>query len=263
MTEGEFQIIRGGGFVAALLLATAAQRLSSHAHQKGSWRVNGAFWMLDALVVGMVCGACACTAARWAEARQIGLLHAVGVPPWLALILTVVALDFVSYVWHRANHVVPILWRLHQVHHSDPAFTVSTALRFHPGELLLSLPLRLAAVVAVGASPAAVVAFEVLFAVANFMEHGDISLPLPVERGWGWVCITPAFHRLHHARDWAKLNTNFGTVFVFWDRLLGSYRASSSEIRVETGLPGVNVALSLRQALVLPFDSALLGQGRN
>lgn len=110
-------------------------------------------------------------------------------------------------------------------HHSDGAFTISTALRFHPGELLPSLPLRLAAVIALGASPAAVVTFEILFAVANLAEHGDIDLPRPIERAVGRVCITPA-------------------------------------LRVETGLPGMSPTVSFREALRLALDSVVLGSHR-
>lgn len=215
--------------------------------------------MLDVTVLGLVCGACACTAARWAEAREIGLFHGIDVPAWLVVVVTIFALDLVSYAWHRANHVVPILWRFHQVHHSDRAFTVSTGLRFHPGELLLSLPVRLTAVVALGASPAAVVAFEILFAIANLAEHGDIDLPRRAETALGRFCITPALHRRHHSRDWARLNTNFGTVFVLWDRLFGSHSPSFSEEGVETGLPDLETSPSLREALLLP---ARLGSPR-
>jgi sterol desaturase/sphingolipid hydroxylase (fatty acid hydroxylase superfamily) len=255
MTELEFQLVRGVGFGAALAAAVLLQRLSPHARLSGSWRVNGSFWIMDALIIAAVCGACACTAARWAAAREIGLFHSVAVPGWLALVATIGVLDLVSYTWHRANHAIPFLWRFHQVHHSDSAFTVSTALRFHPGELLLSLPLRLAAVVALGATPGAVVTFEILFAVANLIEHGDIDLPQRLERRLQNVCITPALHRLHHSRKRAELNSNFGTIFAVWDRLLGTHQASASARRVTTGLPYAVDASTLLLAARLPFSS--------
>jgi sterol desaturase/sphingolipid hydroxylase (fatty acid hydroxylase superfamily) len=255
MTETEFQLIRGIGFSAALAIAILVQLLSPHARLAGSWRVNGAFWLMDALLIGALCGACACTAARWAEAHEIGFFHYVAFPSWLALVATLVALDLVSYVWHRANHVVPFLWRFHQVHHSDSTFTVSTAVRFHPGELLLSLPFRLAAVVALGASPAWVVIFEILFTVANLIEHGDINLPEALERSLQIVCITPALHRLHHSCKRVELSSNFGTIFAVWDRFLGTYRRSSSRNLVATGLPYVVDASTVVRAVRLPFSS--------
>src|SRR2546426_905890 len=119
--------------------------------------------------------------------QQFQLIRAAG-------FLAAAALDLVSYGWHRANHRVAPLWRFHRVHHSDPSFTVSTGVRFHPGELVLSLPLRLAAVVAIGASPAAVVAFEIAFTVANLIEHGDIDVVAPVETAVGRGFVPSAPH---------------------------------------------------------------------
>jgi len=260
MSEQEFQVVRAVGFAIALSVAFTAQALSPHARRRESLRVNATFWILDLLVVGLVCGACACTAARWAAANQIGIFHHLTAPAWLTFLITIFALDLVSYLWHRANHVIPLLWRFHQVHHSDSAFTVSTALRFHPGELLLSLPLRLAAVVALGAAPATVVAFEILFTIANLLEHGDIDLPRRFERAVGRVCITPSLHRLHHSRDWTRLNTNFGTIFALWDRLFATYHRSSSDLQIETGLPDRATDPSWSQALLLPLWYAGIGK---
>jgi len=255
MSETEFQLLRGGGVTVALALALVAQRWSPHARSAGSWRTNGMFWALDAAIMATVCGACACAVARWAGTHGVGLFHALAAPRWVAVLGTIAALDLVSYTWHRANHVVPMLWRFHQVHHSDPTFTVSTAMRFHPGELLLSLPLRLVTVAAVGASPLAVVAFEVVFAFANLFEHGDINLPRRAERRFERLCITPALHRLHHSRKRAELNSNFGTVFVVWDRLFGTYQASTSTRLVENGLPYRVQADTLAQGMALPFST--------
>jgi sterol desaturase/sphingolipid hydroxylase (fatty acid hydroxylase superfamily) len=254
MSESDFQTIRGAGFLFALALALSLQRLRPYARWSGSWRVNGSFWIVNLVVIGAVCGACACTVARWAESAGVGLFHRFSLfPPALQLLLTILALDLVSYAWHRANHRIGFLWRFHRVHHSDPAFTASTAVRFHPGELLLSLPLRLLAVAALGASPAGVVLFEIVFTIANFFEHGDISLPLTFERLLQHLWITPALHRRHHSRRWSDLNTNFGTVFVFWDRLFHTYLPSSSEERVTVGLPDRPSCSSLREALLLPL----------
>jgi len=260
MSEQEFQVVRAVGFAIALSLAATAQALSPHARRRGSLRVNATFWILDLIVMGLVCGACACTVARWAATHQIGVFHHLTAPGWLAAVVTIFVLDLVSYLWHRANHVIPLLWRFHQVHHSDSAFTVSTALRFHPGELLLSLPLRLAAVAGLGAAPATVVAFEILFTIANLLEHGDIDVLRRFERAVDRVCITPSLHRLHHSRDWTRLNTNFGTILALWDRLFGTYHSSSSDLQIETGLPDRVTEPSWSQALLLPLRSARPGK---
>ena len=253
MSEADVQIVRLGGFAAAFSVALALQRLLPHQRLHGSWRVNGGMWLLDSVVTGVLCGACVCLAARWAGQRGIGLLNVFLVPTWVAVCSSVIFLDAVSWAWHRANHVVPLLWRLHSVHHSDANFTVSTALRFHPGELLLSLPLRLFAVLALGAPVLGVVVFEIVFTLSNLIEHGNVSLPVRLERALSIALVTPALHRHHHSVEEIELNTNFGTVLTIWDRAFGTYRTSSSMDRVTTGLPGRWPVDSVQEALLLPF----------
>ena len=255
VTEGQFQVVRGAGFLTAVMLALALQRLRPHARLRGSWQVNGGLWFTNLIILGVACGACACTVARWAAHNRIGLLNTVPAPRWLGVPVTIVALDLVSYLWHRANHRVPFLWRFHQVHHSDPTFTASTGVRFHPGELLLSLPLRLSAVAFVGASTGAVLLFEIVFGVANLLEHGDIDLPLRFERLMGRVFITPALHRRHHTKRGLERDTNFGTILATWDRLFSTRSDNTSATAIETGLPGVE-ALNLRRVFVLPLRRA-------
>jgi sterol desaturase/sphingolipid hydroxylase (fatty acid hydroxylase superfamily) len=251
VSEEQFQVIRAGAFVAAMVLAVVLQRLAPHARLRGSRSVNGGLWLINAVIVGAVCGACACTTARWAAREGIGVFNWASLGAWAAIPASMVALDLVSYGWHRANHRLPVLWRFHQVHHSDPTFTASTGVRFHPGELLLSFPLRLGAVVLLGASAEAVVAFEVAFTVANLVEHGDIDVPRGVERMLERVFITPALHRRHHTKIGLPPGTNFGTILSVWDRAFGTYTQSDSATVVQTGLPGLD-RVSLAAALALP-----------
>jgi sterol desaturase/sphingolipid hydroxylase (fatty acid hydroxylase superfamily) len=253
VNEGLFQLLRGAGFIGAVALAGLLQRLRPHARLRGSWQVNGGLWFTNLTVIGVVCGACACTVARWAADAGIGVMNTVPASRWLGILAAVVSLDLVSYVWHRANHLVPFLWRFHQVHHSDPTFTVSTGVRFHPGELLLSLPVRLTAVALVGASAEAVVLFEVVFTVANLVEHGDIDLPLRFERFMGRAFVTPALHRRHHTRLGPDRDTNFGTILAIWDRLFGTRADNDSATAIETGLPGLD-ELTLSRVFVLPLQ---------
>ena len=252
MSDGQLQAVRGAAFVVAILVAAVLQRVAPHARLHGSWRVNGAIWVLASLVVAAACGACGFTAARWAERAGFGLLHQLPAPVWAAIPLTLLLLDLVSYGWHRANHRVALLWRLHRVHHSDPTFTVSTGVRFHPGELLLSLPIRVAAILLVGASVVAVLIFEVVFTFANLIEHGDIDLARPAERLLTPVLVTPALHRRHHTKSGRARDSNFGTIFSTWDRLFGTYFPSDSTAQIQTGLPDLE-AVPLGRALLMPF----------
>lgn len=249
----ELQVWRAGGLLATTLIAIALQAARPHAAIRGTLRVNGPLWLLDTLLVGAVCGACGCEAARRAAAAGFGLLNLVPLPGALDAALTIVSLDFVSYLWHRANHRFAFLWRFHRVHHSDVDFTVSTGLRFHPGELLLSLPVRLAAVGLLGPPVEAVVAFEIVFNFANLLEHGNIDLPLGLERRLARVLVTPALHRRHHTRRRPDLDSNYATIFSFWDRGLRTLRECTSADHVDTGLPGVERSPSFLQALGMPF----------
>jgi sterol desaturase/sphingolipid hydroxylase (fatty acid hydroxylase superfamily) len=259
VTETEFQIVKSIGFVVALALAVVLQRMSPHRPIAGSWRPNSRLWALNAVILGAVCAGCACTVSRWASDGAIGLLNQGLVSAWIAIPISVLGMDLVSYFWHRANHAVLFLWRFHQAHHSDSDYTVTTALRFHPGELLLALPLRLLTVVVLGVPIVGVIVFEVIFALANFCEHGNIDLPLKVERSIGRLFVTPALHRRHHGRQARLLDTNYGTIFSLWDRLLSSYGESRSDTRVRTGLPGIGHSLGTREILWLPARGVFRG----
>ena len=259
MTEIEFQIVKSIGFVLAFSLAIGMQRWAPHRELAGSWRSNSELWAIDAALLGLVCAGCACTVSRWASDSGLGLLNQGFGSAWFAIAVSVLGLDLVSYFWHRANHRVEFLWRFHQAHHSDPDYTVTTALRFHPGELLLALPLRLAVIAALGVPIIGVIVFEVIFAWANFFEHGNISVPRGLERPIGRLFVMPAHHRRHHSRESRLLDTNYATIFSFWDRLFGSYGESRSDVIVETGLPGIQGETGTVDILALPVRGVFRG----
>ena len=260
MSEVEYQVVKSAGFVVALLLAIGLQSARPHAGLRGSWRVNMVLWALNAIILGIVCAGCACAVSSWAATREIGLLNQFDVHPGIGFAVTLLGMDLVSYAWHRANHRLEWLWRFHQVHHSDPSFTATTALRFHFGELLLALPLRLMAVALLGVSIPGVIAFELIFAFANFFEHGDIDLPCSFEKAMATTIITPALHRRHHSRESELLNSNYGTIFSIWDRVFGSYGPSASEDQVEIGLPELKHDLGPMDAIMLPTRGVFLGR---
>jgi len=252
--ETTFQLTRGVVLAAAALLAVALERWRPHERLRPAWGTNLGLWVVDTLIIAVVCGACGWVVAAWATDRGLGLGAWLGAGRWAAVAIGILGLDAVSYLWHRANHQVPLLWRFHQVHHADASFHVTTALRFHPGELLLALPVRLAAVIALGVPPEGVLLFEVVFGVANLLEHGNFDLPRRLEPTVQRLFITPALHRGHHTADWRELNTNFGTVLSVWDRLGRTFRRGDGERHVVTGLPDWDRARSpsLSESLLLP-----------
>lgn len=253
--EAAYQVARATAAGFAVALAFALERWRPHAPLRPAWRINLGLWAIDSVAMAIVCGACGWHVASWAASEGLGLLAFAHAPGWLAVAIGVLGLDAVSYAWHRANHRLPLLWRFHRVHHQDRNFHFTTALRFHPGELLLALPVRLAAVILFGVPPEGVLVFEMVFAVANLLEHGNFDLSPRLEPAVERVFVTPALHRAHHASDWRELDLNFGTVFSFWDRFAGTFNRGAPGRRIATGLPddpGLETK-GLAASLLLPF----------
>ena len=146
-------------------------------------------------------------------------------PAWAAILVGVIALDLVIYVQHVVFHHVPVLWRLHRMHHADLDFDVTTGVRFHPLEILLSLAIKMAAVVALGVPALAVLIFEVLLNATSMFNHGNVALPPRLEPIARWLVVTPQMHQVHHSIERAETNSNFGFNLPWWDRLFGTYRA--------------------------------------
>lgn len=261
MSPAVFLTARSVSFAAAATLTWLMQRWKPHARVRRSPRVNVVLGFLAAATTAVACGACALETARRCESAGIGVAGWLTLPTGIETLIVLAILDLASYVWHRANHTVPLLWRFHQVHHSDDGFTVSTGIRFHPGELLLSLPVRLSAIVLAGAGPAQLLVYESVFAAANLFEHGDVALPERLEGFLGRILVLPAHHRRHHSRVGDDMQRNFGTIFILWDRALASFRESRSSERVEVGLCAGFAAPTLGRTLLLPIrESPRSGQ---
>jgi len=230
------EVVVSASVAAALGLGLVAERVAPHEPLRPAWLANAGIWATALALRALVFGAAEWSVARWVEASHFGLLQVAGAPLWAAVLATALGLDLTSYAWHRVNHSLPLLWRFHHVHHADPAVHVSTALRFHPGEILLSVPVRLAAIALLGAPVAGVVVFEAVFGAANALQHGSFDLPRALERALGRVIVTPALHRRHHSVLRAEHDSNYGTIFSFWDRLFGSRCANTSAEHFPLGL---------------------------
>lgn len=255
LSESNVQLLRGVVPLGAFALGLWLERKRRHADVRPAWRANLGLWLVDSILMAVVCGACGWAVARWAAEVHVGVLNTVRLPAPAAVLATIVGLDVVSYLWHRANHVVGWLWRFHSVHHTDSAYHVSTALRFHPGELLLGLPVRLAAILLLGAPPAGVIAFEAVFGIANVLEHGNFDLPARLERRIDRIFVTPALHRRHHSIERIERDSNFGTIFSLWDRLARTLHGDISASHFPTGLGAAanSTAGSLVAQLGLPL----------
>jgi sterol desaturase/sphingolipid hydroxylase (fatty acid hydroxylase superfamily) len=188
------------------------------------WPSNIGIVVLDTVLVRLVLPTTTVGLALLAEARGWGLCHALGLPLWASVPLGVAALDLAIYLQHVLFHAVPALWRLHRVHHADLEVDVTTGVRFHPIEILLSMGIKLGVVAALGAPPAAVLIFEVLLNATSMFSHSNVRMPLWLDRVLRWLVVTPDMHRVHHSVATGETNSNFGFNLPWWDRLFGTYR---------------------------------------
>ena len=185
--------------------------------------------------VSLICGTCLLSVAQTAENSGFGLTQ--GWPLVLRMVLSVLVLDLTAYVWHRLNHRISALWRYHKVHHSDAVYDGTTAFRFHPGEVIISLGVRLGVVLTLGLPWQGILLFEVVFTFFNVFEHGALRLPRKCEKSLQWIFITPGIHRKHHSSHEEHVDRNFGTIFSVWDRLGRSFLEGSTHEDFTVGLP--------------------------
>ena len=192
------------------------------------WSNNLALVVIDTIILRLTFPILAVGLAVIAQDNGWGLFNIIGLDGWVAILLSVIILDLVIYLQHVMFHAVPALWRLHRMHHADLAFDVTTGLRFHPIEILLSMVIKLAVVVALGPPAVAVLIFEVLLNATAMFNHSNVRLPEFADRVLRLVVVTPDMHRVHHSVRPEETNSNFGFNLPWWDRLLGTYKAQPS-----------------------------------
>jgi sterol desaturase/sphingolipid hydroxylase (fatty acid hydroxylase superfamily) len=202
------------------------------------WPGNLGVLLVAAALARVVLPVTVVGAAMIARAEGWGLFNLLAVPGWVAVPLAVLLLDLAIYAQHVVFHHVPALWRLHRMHHADTEFDATTGLRFHPLEILLSLGIKIAVVVALGAPAVAVLIFEILLNASSVFSHGNIALPRMVDAPLRGVLVTPDMHRVHHSVVRAETDSNYGFCLSWWDRLFGTYREAP-----EAGRDGVTIGL--------------------
>ncbi|MFT6658087.1 sterol desaturase family protein [Maritalea sp.] len=225
--------IRMGFFLGVLVLMAAwefaAPRRRMEIPRLLRWSNNITIVVVDTLLVRLTFPIVAVGLALMAEQKGWGLLNIFGAPGWLGFIVAVLALDLAIYLQHVMFHAVPALWRLHRMHHADLEFDVTTGLRFHPVEILLSMGIKLAVVAALGPPAVAVLVFEVLLNATAMFNHSNVRIPIGIDRVLRLLVVTPDMHRVHHSIHPVETNSNFGFNLPWWDRLLGTYRAQPRE----------------------------------
>ena len=214
-----------GVFAIVALWELAAPRRALTVSKALRWGSNLGLVALNTLVLRLMFPLAAVGVAAFGVANGWGLLNHFEVPFWLAVPVAVIAMDFVIWLQHVMVHAVPALWRLHQVHHADLDYDLTTGARFHPIEIALSMLIKLATITVLGPPVLAVVIFEVLLNATAMFNHGNIHLPEAVDRVLRRVVVTPDMHRIHHSVVRAEHDSNYGFALSVWDRIFRTYRA--------------------------------------
>ena len=185
---------------------------------------NVAMGVFNAAVAALIFAGAAMVATEWARGAGFGLLHWLGVEGAWAFALGFVLFDLWQYLWHRMNHHIPLLWRFHAVHHADRELSASSGLRFHTGEIVLSSIARLAVIPLLGMTIGQVLLYEAVLLPVILFHHGNVGVPAGADRWLRWLIVTPWMHWVHHSDYQPETDSNFSSVFSFWDRIFGSFR---------------------------------------
>ena len=202
-------------------LATPKRRLVARKSRR--WLTNWAITILDSIVVRLLFPAAAVGAAWDAGQQGWGLFNHWDGPVWIEVLLAVLLLDLLIYAQHVATHKIPVLWRIHRVHHSDRDVDVTSAIRFHPVEIALSMALKIGVVYLLGVAAIAVLLFEALLNGCAMFNHANIAIPRPIDRVLRLLIVTPDMHRIHHSIRRRETDANYGFNFPWWDRIFGTY----------------------------------------
>ena len=263
MTNLGMAIVRGliswGGFSIFLILEfLRPYRLPSVSKTK-RLLTNISLTVMNSAVLNLLFAAATINSAMHVSANHLGILNTFSLPFWQKIFLSVIFMDLIFYAWHLLNHRVSILWRFHRVHHSDLNMDVSTASRFHIGELALSSGIKIGLIYLMGAPVVSIILFETLLGLTAQFQHSSVKVPLWFERIFWLLFVPPSMHRIHHSVVIQERNTNYGTILSIWDRLAGTLLRDIDQDRIVIGLgpyrkPG---DLGLRSLLVMPFTRAV------
>jgi len=248
-----------GIFALMIIWEALSPRRSLHITRKQRWPVNLGLAATNMVIMRLTVGSLAYLSAIDAAERGFGLLNWLAAPEWLTITVTLLALDFAIYLQHILSHKWLLLWRLHQVHHTDLEFDATTAVRFHPLEILLSMFYKVLCIYLLGANPLAVIAFEIILNGAATFNHSNINIPPTLDKKLRWLIITPDMHRIHHSTIQHETDSNYGFSISCWDRLCRTYveEPEHDQTTMAIGLtPFREVSeLSFWRLLLLPFKA--------
>jgi sterol desaturase/sphingolipid hydroxylase (fatty acid hydroxylase superfamily) len=249
----------GAAFVALSIAERAWPLRARRPRERGAHRLarNAALAASSGAATGLIVYPVLFAVADHASAKGVGLLALLprATPPLARAALAFVALDYSMYLWHRANHRVPLLWRFHRVHHADGVLDASTAFRFHVGEIALSILYRAPVILLIGVAPKALAWFEIALELMTEMQHANVRVPARVERVVNAVLVTPRMHGVHHSRVARETESNWSVIFSLWDRVHRTMQPRASDVTI--GLPGHPEAAedTIAELFAMPFRS--------
>jgi sterol desaturase/sphingolipid hydroxylase (fatty acid hydroxylase superfamily) len=246
-----------GIFVVVALVELVVPRRPMTTSKASRWFGNIGIVVIYTFLLRLVFPTTAVGVSIWVEREGWGMLNNVDLPYWFEVASSAILLDFVIYLQHVMFHAVPTLWRLHMVHHADMDFDLTTGIRFHPIEIMISMMIKVAAIMLLGAPALGVIIFEILLNGTAMFNHGNIFICLGLDRVLRLFVVTPDMHRVHHSIFPSETNSNFGFNLPWWDRLMGTYRGQPSRGHDKMTI-GLNqfrdpARLSLPWMLALPF----------
>jgi sterol desaturase/sphingolipid hydroxylase (fatty acid hydroxylase superfamily) len=254
--------LRLGFFITMLAIMMIAELGWPKRHllhiKKRRWFSNLSLVFISSMTLRLLLPAGAISAAIWSADHHVGLLHLIQFPNWLSTFLSILILDIAIYLQHLVFHKNPLLWRLHKVHHADPDIDVTTGLRFHPLEILLSLGFKIVVIMVFGIPAFAVLLFEILLNAMAMFNHSNVRLPYPLDRLIRKLLVTPDMHRVHHSIEYTEMNSNFGFNLACWDKLFKTYvdQPALGHLGMKIGLPefsNIKKASQLYMMIVMPF----------
>lgn len=254
---------RLGSFIGVFLIMAIWEyfrpRRQQDQHRRTRWPVNIGLVVFNSLLVRITVGGIVFECASIAADNNIGLLNWLNISGVIAAILTLIILDVVIYGQHVISHKIPLIWKLHQVHHADPVYDTTTGVRFHPFEIFFSLGVKIITVFLIGANPLAVILFEVILNVCAVFNHGNVNIPVVLDRQLRKVIVTPDMHRVHHSVYRDEHDSNYGFSVSIWDRLFGTYtdqpRDGHDKMQIGLSYASQSEAVKFQKVLMMPFQS--------
>ena len=257
--EGELRL----GFFFGILVIMAAWEIISPRRQltidkSTRWLANLGIVVLNTIVIRLLFPAAAVGIAFYASENSYGLFNNINIPTTAIVLVSIILLDMLIYWQHVIFHKVPLLWRIHRMHHADQDIDVTTGSRFHPVEIILSMLIKFAAVIALGIPIVAIIIFEIVLNLTAMFNHSNVNLPIYLDRMIRKVIVTPDMHRVHHSVVPKETNSNFGFNLSVWDKLFGTYLAQPSEghLAMTIGLSEYRdsrVSQGIDEMLLIPF----------